>query len=452
MLESRSFSRRSFGIASVLSGLSGCGFGRSPLFDLLPGKSDGILRILTPWGPGLRSRFSEAFAKWSTHEGFAAVPIKWLPVHDSELATASIRQLLRSADVLLGGRIDTADVSESGEWALANLKPIRLPVLRLSNPTETREPAPDAAVPAVDDIARNIRSGRIRAGEVTLALSDQPGDPLTLAYFAGIFEDAPDQASGYARWVRLVGNSTKLAENSSERQVRLDLSDRAMVDRKIVLPWSGGEGTARALGIPETSEPAFWPENAIWRIDSKKAATIRLLMDFCLRDGWALSVGPVIPNEMPRNEFRTMMAEILRISCGDQVRNAWNAMLAAPGDRSAEVESYLATRPPWPPASVIETRTKRGFEYVVSLAEQLAVDQNQRDWLIQEFGKPESESDFRMLETADNGRLGGSARFGNWLNAEWTAWIRQRCRRAERYSKFGGSARLSADVSERKGT
>ena len=100
---------------------------------------------------------------------------------------------------------------------------------------------------------------------------------------------------------------------------------------------------------------------------------------------------------------------------------------------------------------MIETRTKRGFEYVVALAEQLAVDQNQRDWLIQEFGKPESATDFRMLETADNGRLGDSARFANWLNAEWTAWIRQRCRRAERYSKSGGPARLSADVPERKG-
>lgn len=289
------------------------------------------------------------------------------------------------------------------------------------------------------------------AGDIPLALSEKPGDALSLAYLLSIFEDSPDQSAGYARWIRVVGTSTKLDDAFTKPQVTLGLADANAIDRQTESTWIGGDGTASTLGIPETEKPAYWPENAIWRNDSKQAAMIRLLMDFSLRKGWGLSVGPMSPNANRRPEFRIMMAEVLRIDCRDAVRNVWDSMHAAPSELFAEVESYVASRPPWPPASVIELRTKRGFEYVVALAEQLAVDQAQRDWLIQEFGKPERETDFRMLETVDNGRLSDSTRFCAWLNAEWTAWVRQRCRRAERYLKSGASLSPGAGLTERKG-
>lgn len=451
MLQSRSISRRNFGIASAISGLSGCGFGSSAPVDLLPGFSNG-LRILTPWNLVLRNRFAEAFSKWASTEGFAPVPILWLPVPDSDLAKASISQLLRNADMLLGGRVEITDHTAAGRWMQANLKPIRLPVLRLRTASGNGSGTQKAASPKIDDIASGIRSGRKKSGDIPLALSDQPGDPLSSIYLLAAFEDAPDQSAGYARWIRIVGTSENREASSAEAYVTPGLADRTAMDSQTETPWTGGEGTARALGIPESEKPVYWPEIAIWRNDTKQAATIRMLMEFCLQDGWALSVGPMSANANQRAMFRKMMAEILRIACGDDVRGVWNAMHKAPSELFAEVESYVTSRPPWPPASVIEMRTERGFEYVVALAEQLAVDQAQRDWLIQEFGKPESDTDFRFLEIADHGRLADSARFCAWLNAEWTAWVRQRCRRADRYLNSGGSLRPASGFMERKGT
>lgn len=450
MLESCSISRRSFGIASAISSLSGCGFGSSAPIDYLAGITDG-LRILTPWGSGIRNRFAEEFSEWSSKEGFAPVSIRWLPVADSDLAKAPIRHLIRIADLILGGRLEPMDETPAEAWMLANLKPIRSPVLRLRTSQGIGSASQIAAYPKINEIASIIRSGRMRTGDIPLALSDQPGDALTLAYLLAAFEDAPDQAAGYARWIRIVGTSSKLESLVAEPQVSLSLADRSAIDRQTETPWTGGEGTSRALGIPETEKPAYWPENAVWRNDSKQAATIRQLMEFCLRNEWALSVGPMTPNPNSRDVFRNMMAEVLRIPCGDTIRNVWNALHTARNERFAEVESYMASRPPWPPASVIEMRTIRGFEYVVALAEQLAIDEAQRDWLIQEFGKPESETDFRMLETGDQGRLADSTRFCSWLNAEWTAWVRQRCRRAVRYLNSGDSLRLISDPAERKG-
>jgi hypothetical protein len=149
--------------------------------------------------------------------------------------------------------------------------------------------------------------------------------------------------------------------------------------------------------------------------------------------------------------FLNAIASILRINCASPIRKVWKSMEAATAEVRSETEAYLVSRPPWPPASILTLRQERGFEFVVSLAEQLAMDTAQRDWLMAEFARSETQTDFRMLESADNGRLARSTRFSAWLISEWTAWMRQRCRRAARFLDSTPSSRSGLSITEPDG-
>lgn len=429
----RSISRRRFGLALGLNGLAGCGFGP---FD--PQRSldarDGSIRILTPWGKSLRQDFEDSFARWIAVDGANPVAIRWLAVTDSQLAAASPENALRFADVILGGRrFDHALPNQPG-LATASLKPCRYPVIQSIPGNESARPAPTGSGP--------------QTVAAPLGIGEDPADPVTNAYFLSIFEDAPDQAAGYARWIRTVGTSLASEMLKATAFWRVALSESPQPDRSREMLWAGGPGTLRVLGL-DGSSPIHWPESMTWNSETGPEPHVDLLVRFGTRSGWFAS-GPATDVSRP-SEIREMMARLLRLDCRPELIQAWSEIQAAVSERRPEAEKYLTTPPPWPPASIQRLRQERGFEFVVALADQLAIDAAQRDVLIDEFGKPDGLLDFRMIESADRGRLASSSRFVDWLHAEWAAWVKQRCRRTVRYLRSSNVSRSKQPDSGRSG-
>lgn len=413
----RSISRRRFGLVLCVNGLAGCGFGPFDPQRSLDARA-GRLRILSPWGDSLRQDFESSLARWRSVNGMPPVSIRWLTVTDGQLATASPEKALQFADVILGGRsFDQAGANQAG-LTHATLKPCRYPVIESIPGPESARPAPVGNGP--------------QSVSWPLEFGDDPADPVTNAYFLSIFEDAPDQAAGYARWIRTVGTSLTRERPKATAFRRITLIESRVPDRSRETLWAGGPGTLRVLGLDE-SAPIHWPERMIWNSQTGPESKVDLLVRFCTQNGWFAS-RPSITQTGPRTaEICGMMARLLRLDCRDELIETWAEIQATTGERRPEAETYLTTPPPWPPASIQRLRQVRGFEYVVALADQLAIDATQRDVLIDEFGKPDGLLDFRVIESADRGRLAGSTRFVAWLHAEWAAWVKQRCRRTVRY-------------------
>jgi hypothetical protein len=430
----RSISRRRFGLAISLPWLSGCGFGPLDPVRSIDARA-GRIRIVTPWGDGLRDRFEKSFAAWLVENAIGPVSIRWLTVTDSEMATISLAQVLSSADVILGGHRLDHERSKLTGINQSGLNAFRFPVIRTIRPT-------GQLPPVSKDLNSNEPKSPLqvfdqRAASSPFEFSGDSNDPLVRAYFLAIFEDAPDQAAGYARWIRTAGSSVEGDARKSGLYRVLKLSENREPDRALESLWTGGPGTLLTLGIDE-SDPIHWPESMSW--NSERNTNRDLVVRFCENQGWFTRRSSPGNTASQSTVIRELMARIVRRDCRTELMHAWSEIQAATGTRRQETESYLTTPPPWPPASIQALRQERGFQFVVALADQMAIDRAQRDWLVEEFGKPGGPIDFRMLETADNGRLVHSTRSMAWLHAEWTAWLKQRCRRSVRFLRTSNAS------------
>lgn len=427
----RSISRRHFGLAISLPWLSGCGFGPFDPVRSIDARA-GRIRIFTPWGDGLRDRFEKSFAAWLVENAIGPVSLRWLTVTDSEMATISLAQVLSSADVILGGHRHDHERSKLTGINQSELKALRFPVIRTIRPTGQSPPVSNSNEPKSP-----LQVFDQRVEPAPFEFSGDSNDPLVRAYFLAIFEDAPDQAAGYARWIRTVGSSVKGDARKSGLYRVLKLSENREPDRPLETLWTGGPGTMRTLGIAE-SDPIHWPESMSWK--SERNTNRDHLVRFCENKGWFARRSSPEKTVSHSTVIRELMARIVRRDCRTELMHAWSEIQSATGTRRQETESYLTAPPPWPPASIQALRQERGFEFVVALADQMAIDGAQRDWLVEEFGKPGGPIDFRMLESAENERLVKSTRTLAWLHAEWTAWLKQRCRRSVRFLRTSNAS------------
>jgi|GEM_PF-4366410 len=443
----RSISRRHFGLAISLPWLSGCGFGAFDPVRSIDARS-GRIRIVTPWDEGLRDRFEKSFAAWLVNHAIGPVSIRWLTVTDRVIATASFASVLSSADVILGGHRFVHLRSKPTGMLQAGLSPCRFPVIRTVRGPEQK--MSDSEAPGSIEPVLPVKSVARSVDPLPFDFRDDSNDPLEQAYFLAIFEDAPDQAAGYARWIRTVGSSVESRSRKSGPCRFLQLSENLEIDRPLESLWTGGPGMKRTSGLGETA-PVHWPESMTWKSDGGTDANLGHLLRFCEETGWLTRRSTQQDSDTHSTVIRDLMARIVRRDCRTELMHAWQEIQAATGTRRHETESYLTAPPPWPPASIQALRQERGFEFVVALADQMAIDGAQRDWLVEEFGKPGVPIDFRMLETADNDRLVKSTRAMAWLHAEWTAWLKQRCRRSVRFLRVSNASHRSNPDFRRSG-
>lgn len=157
------------------------------------------------------------------------------------------------------------------------------------------------------------------------------------------------------------------------------------------------------------------------------------------------------PGQAPaRLESLDLIADWLQAACvtaRPELRRALAAIRraerVAPG-AARRATYWLLQPPPWPPASLTALRASRdGDQLLEQLFQHLLSDPNARRWLKESSQQPAIPLDrdqVHGLARAADGRLVGESRFRDWLRAEWTAWARQRYRRAAR---LASGARLS---------
>jgi hypothetical protein len=197
------------------------------------------------------------------------------------------------------------------------------------------------------------------------------------------------------------------------------------------IAWCGGPALQKALGL-EPDEPLHWPEGVtFFESAAVRASDRELFKQFCLETK-KLVLKPA-SGSTRQHPFVMDLAATLLDQCRPELLAAWEVIDQSTGEERLRTERYLAERPPWPPASVQDLAKRRGFEYVVALVEQLAVDGDERDWMIHQFQQPSGLVDLVRLEKSVDGKLENSIRFRSWLRAEWAAWVRQRCRRVQRF-------------------
>ncbi len=129
------------------------------------------------------------------------------------------------------------------------------------------------------------------------------------------------------------------------------------------------------------------------------------------------------------------------VDAQDELLRAWEVL-----DREghpALPDRRLTEAPTWPPASVLELK-KEGL--VETLAAQIAPDMDVRVWLLESWNEPTTPIDgevLRRLAGAVDGKLLAEPRFRSWLRGEWTAWARQRYRRAARLALWAAEMNRS---------
>jgi hypothetical protein len=197
--------------------------------------------------------------------------------------------------------------------------------------------------------------------------------------------------------------------------------------------WKGGPALTKALGMSEAG-PIYWPEClSLWKSPQPLNIQIDTFQEFCHKTNRLTGVLNPDESTTSKHAISDDLASIILFECRSDIQNAWGTIENSTGELRQRAEKYLTELPPWPPASIQDLQKRRGFEYIVALVEQMAADGDERDWLIREFQNPETNVNPEVLDQALNGHLQGSIRFRTWLRAEWTAWIRQRCRRVTRY-------------------
>lgn len=405
--------RREILQAGLLVSLSGCSGGSisTGWFD------DGSLRLATPWDRSLCEAWQKEFDAWLMGSNLAPLPIRWLPISENELFTAGISGQWKALDGVLGGHQAGHQRLRVNERKTFALRAFRTPVV-ISENGESRE----------------TQSGRANVADSSiwplteLELDDPLADTLSRYYLAGVWASAPDIATAYARFVLLARGPADVNDRSLFKLRVSQVLDGKPANGSA---WKGGKALARVLGI-EPGEPTHWPEGfTLFEQTAPNDDTRQKLIDFMTQTN---KLKPnIATSAAPLSDFAIDLAWVLLERCRDELKAAWRVIEASTGEQRQKTERYLAERPPWPPASVQDLARRRGFEYVVALVEQIAADGDERDWLIHEFQQPAGFVEPDRMEKALDGRLKSSVRFRAWLRAEWQAWVRQRCRRVQRF-------------------
>ncbi|GIW89020.1 MAG: hypothetical protein KatS3mg108_3344 [Isosphaeraceae bacterium] len=130
------------------------------------------------------------------------------------------------------------------------------------------------------------------------------------------------------------------------------------------------------------------------------------------------------------------LAGLIRAACVEphaELRAAFVALDHAQTHRpraAQRAQSWLAQPPPWPPASVTALRLRRdGDRLVDDLISHLVPTAVERRALAQEWLREPRPLDAALLDAI---HWTDRPFFAAWLRAEWTAWCRQRYRRARR--------------------
>ncbi len=417
--------------AFLLGSISGCS-SSSSLSQLFSFHQPDRLHLFTPWNLSLQTRWSEDFNIWLKSQNLAPIHLQWLEVPENELAKSHLDHLSRFANGLVGGHKTIHRRFESKSLINFNLNQVRAPAV-----TSKIRSSPIA----LPEQTLNTRKNWSNIGNPndwpamgqSLFLSDPDTDLLTHAYLFAVFQSAPDQASGFARWIRLARQvSTTAHGNGSTNVSQLVLTHLDFEDYQI---WRGGPALAKTLGIEETG-PIYWPECiSTWNSLESEVSSIDKFQLFCKMTNRLKTVSHPDGAQIHNHDFTSDMGSIILKSCLTELRSAWQTIETTTGELRIKAEKYITELPPWPPASIQDLQKRRGFEYVVALVEQMAADAGERDWLIQEFQSPQDLLNLQKLDQAQNGRLQNSIRFRAWLKAEWRAWIQQRCRRVTRYLK-----------------
>lgn len=407
--------RREILQAGLLVSLSGCSGGAISL----GWSDDGSIRLATPWDRSLCEAWQKEFDSWLSGRNLGPLPIRWLPISENELFRAGSSGQWQALDGVLGGHQAGYQRLEANGRKTFALRPIRTPVVIGEN-GESREKVAGRANVADPSVWPQTKS--------ELELDDPLADTLSRYYVAGVWASASDAATAYARCVLLARG---LADRYDRSQCKLGISQ--VLDGKTAngSAWRGGDALARVLGI-EPGEPTHWPESCtLFEQTSPGDDAHQKLIDFLTQTD---KIKPKIATSaFIVSDFAIDLSWVLLERCREELKAAWKVIEASSGEQRQKTEHYIAERPPWPPASVQDLARRRGFEYVVALVEQIAANGDERDWLIHEFQQPAGFVEPDRLEKALDGRLKSSVRFRAWLRAEWQAWVRQRCRRVQRF-------------------
>jgi len=371
------------------------------------------LKVVTPWNVDLRRQWRSDFYQWISDRQFSPVRIEWYACSEDQLASASASAIYGEVDLILGGHFRLHLGLPGGSRLTDRLLPVRTPAVAGMGQEKS------LGWQFVNDPNLWPVSGP------PLAFQNPLGHELSRAYSLAVWNSNPDQAIGYARWIRLSRGLD--SDPNTAGNARLELGPYKKADHA----WRGGAGLHVALGL-QADEVPHWPEGLTFLDSDASGAVLRdLFRQFCVetkRLAATVSAAVTITSE-----FATDLAAILLADCRADLQAAWRVIDQSTGEERARTERYLTERPPWPPASVQDLARRRGFEYVVALVEQMAVDGDERYWLIHEFQQPAGLVDLNRLEKAVDGRLKQSIRFRAWLRAEWSTWVRQRCRRVQRF-------------------
>ena len=423
-------SRRAVLHGAFLSCASGCSSSISPYLTYTKSRPHSI-RLVTPWDKSLQTNWTKDFTNWILASNQATVNVSWLVVSENELSRTPPERLAQISDGLLGGHHAIHRKFQSFPVTTQALKPVRVPIV-------SKFPDSSRGRSKANTLSTSTNLSWSNTGDPNLwpvidqflKLPDPQTDLLSQAYTSSVFRSAPDQATGFARWIRLARQVHPMQAPDTDKSSIVSLDSITKQNLEI---WKGGTGLTTALGMSEAG-PIYWPEClSLWKSPQPPSSQTDTFQEFCRKSNRL--TGVLNPDESTTRAHASTndLASIILFECRSDIQTAWGTIENSTGEIRQRAEKYLTELPPWPPASIQDLQKRRGFEYVVALVEQMASDGDERDWLIREFQNQETKVNLEVLDQALNGHLQGSIRFRTWLRAEWTAWIRQRCRRVTRY-------------------
>jgi len=423
-------SRRAVLHGALFSCASGCSSSTSPYLTYTKSQPQSI-RLVTPWNKSLQTIWTTDFSDWLLAISQTLVHVQWLAVSESELSRTPPERLAQISDGLLGGHSTIHRKFESFPVTTQALKPVRVPIV-------SKLPDSLRAGSKANTLSVNTSLSWSNVGDPNLwpaidqylKLPDPQTDILSQAYTRSVFRSAPDHATGFARWIRLTRQIRPMQTPETDKSSIVSLDSITKQNLEI---WKGGPALTKALGMPEAG-PIYWPEClSLWKSPQPPNSQTDTFQEFCRKTNRLTGVLNPDESTTSKHAITDDLASIILFECRSDIQDAWVSIENSTGELRQRAEKYLTELPPWPPASIQDLQKRRGFEYVVALVEQMAADGDERDWLIREFQNPETKVNPELLDQALNGHLQGSIRFRTWLRAEWTAWIRQRCRRVTRY-------------------
>jgi hypothetical protein len=376
---------------------------------------DDDLVIATTWPQSERAALEAGFQRWmaSRNEG-GPVRIGWIALAPSD-DPARVARRRWPVDLLLGGpassyrqmeregRLVPAGVAGRPAWLAARRSPV---VLAMNARTDTSQP----------DRSRS---------EVTF--NDPRHDPVALAWAQGVLK-AGEWTEGYARLVRWGGSSRPISRTPG---AALAAVERREVERTPAVLPPGPERPATLVFLPE-DDAAGWVEGIAALRGGRHPERAQEFLRYVA--GRSQADPPGRPPDGP--EADDLLADLLGatiVDAQDELRTAW-ATVHDSGEPE-RLARWMAEPPPWPPASVavLLDRGEDGMAMLDTLAAEIAPETDVRAWLLRSWLRTPLPIDgpfLAQLAGAVDGRLAREHRFRAWLKAEWTAWARQRYRRA----------------------